>query len=278
MSPTIDLHMHTLYSDGVCSAVELLNMVRSAGVAAFAVTDHDTMAGYEEIKRLLQAGDPELISGVELSVAVEEDDVHVLAYLFDPMNDEMNQALAEFQIRRRERGRLIVEKLLTLGLEVPFDEVERTAGDAVIGRPHIAETMVNLRKVSSYQEAFDRYISKSSPAYVPKVTLEPKITIDLVHRAGGMTVMAHPFVDDAARHLDMLCHMGLDGIEVYHSSHTQPDVERLKRMAANRGLVMSGGSDFHGREGRYGAVGSQRVPADLLARMKQYTSQARGIR
>lgn len=278
MPPSIDLHMHTLYSDGVCSAVELLEMVRGSGIVAFAVTDHDTMSGYEEIKGLLNNGDPELIPGVELSVAVGEDDVHVLAYLFDPKNDEMNQALAEFQIRRRERGRLIVEKLLALGLEIPFDEVERTAGDAVIGRPHIAETMVSLRKVSSYQEAFDRYISRTSPAYVPKVTLEPKTTIDLVHRAGGMTVLAHPFVDDSARHLDMLQHLGMDGIEVYHSSHTPQDVERLKRMAAGRGLIMSGGSDFHGREGRYGAVGSQRVPAELLERMKQHTTQSWGCR
>jgi 3',5'-nucleoside bisphosphate phosphatase len=278
MPATIDLHMHTLYSDGVFSATELLDMVRGCGVVAFAVTDHDTLAGYEEIKGMLKNGDPELIPGVELSVAVGEDDVHVLAYLFDPKNDEMTQALAEFQTRRRERGRQIVEKLVTLGLEIPFGEVERTAGEAVIGRPHIAETMVNLRKVSSYQEAFDRYISRNSPAYVPKVTLEPKVTIDLVHRAGGMTVLAHPFVDDSARHLDMLQHLGLDGIEVYHSSHTPQDVGRLTRMATSRGLVMSGGSDFHGREGRYGSVGSQRVPAELLVRMKQHTTQSWGCR
>ncbi|MEW6051078.1 MAG: PHP domain-containing protein [Candidatus Zixiibacteriota bacterium] len=276
MNDTIDLHMHTLHSDGTCTSAELLDLVRTSGVSAFSVTDHDTLAGYRDIAGMLKTGDPELITGVELSIAVGDDDVHMLAYLFDPDHEELNLALLDFQEKRNRRGRMIVEKLRDMGMDVPFEAVEERAGSSVIGRPHIAEAMVNLNKVGSYQEAFDRYISKNSPAYVPKVTLEPKAAIDLVHRSGGLTVMAHPFIDDSARHLDMLQYLGLDGIEVYHSSHTQNEVARLKRIAKERHLVISGGSDFHGREGRYGMVGSQRVPASLLADLKKHVEQIRG--
>ncbi len=277
MDQFVDLHLHTVHSDGTSSASELLEQVRESKVEAFAVTDHDTLAGYVEVRSLLKTGDPELVPGLELSVTINDDDVHILAYLFDPENPELLGALEDFRAKRMERGRKIVEKLRTMGIEVPFEAVQEAANGSVIGRPHIAETMVTLKKVASYQDAFDRYISKNSPAYVPKAVLAPDRAIELIHRAGGVTVLAHPFIDDMARHLDMLLHFGLDGIEVYHSSHTSRDVDRLKRMAKRHNLVISGGSDFHGREGRFGMVGSLAVPYECLAGLKQRAQQARGI-
>lgn len=267
--PYIDLHMHTNHSDGTLSPLELLALVRNSGITAFSITDHDTIEGYFGIRELLKNTDPELVPGVELSVSVESDDVHMLAYLFDPDHEEFNQALMDFQQKRFLRGQMMVERLQGLGVDIPFESVEEVAGDSVIGRPHIAETLQRRGAVRSYQEAFDKYIRKDAPAYVPKAFFEPSEAIRLVHRAGGIAVMAHPIVDDMLRHLHMLVEMGLDGVEVWHSKHSPSDVERLTKLAKKYNLLSSGGSDFHGREGRYGQIGSQRVQADVLDQMKQ---------
>lgn len=276
MTEFIDLHMHTTCSDGLLSPEALMQNVRKSGVAAFSVTDHDDINGYLACREMLTPSDPELIPGVELSVSVGEDDVHMLAYLFDPENEEFSAALANFKEKRNLRGRMIVEKLQQAGLDVPFHAVEETAGGAVIGRPHIAETMHRLRTVSSYQEAFDRYIKKDGPAYVPKAFFEPGEAISMVHRAGGITVLAHPMIDNMLRHLETLISLGLDGIEVRHPSNSQSDVDRLSKIAARDGLLRSGGSDFHGREGRHGYVGSQHVPIEFLDIMKQKLRNSRG--
>lgn len=276
MPAYIDLHMHTNYSDGVCTPEELLENVRKSGVVAFSVTDHDTLEGYRTIKTLMTDNDPDLIPGVELSVSVEDDDVHMLAYFFDPDSAEFNDALIGFKEKRNHRGRMIVEKLQQIGLDIPFEAVEETAGGSVIGRPHIAETLHRLKAVNGYQEAFDRYIKKDGPAYVPKAFFEPAEAIDMVHRAGGITVLAHPMIDNMLRHLDRLVAMGLDGIEVRHSNHSAGDVSRLGKIASRHGLLRSGGSDFHGREGRHGQVGSQQVPVEYLDPMKQHLSKIRG--
>ena len=272
----IDLHMHTDYSDGACTADEVLEMVRASGISAFSITDHDTLDGYRHARAAIKPDDPELITGVELSVLINEDDVHVLAYLFDPNDKPLNEALEMFQRKRHVRGQQIVEKLRELGVDVAFDAVTETADGSVIGRPHVAETLHRLNKVGSYQEAFDKFIGRRGPAYVPKVLLAPQDAIDMVHNAGGVTILAHPIIDDMAKHIPLLSEMGLDGIEVRHSNHSAEQTARLERIAARNRLVVSGGSDFHGREGRHGAIGSQRVPALYLQELKQRAMQYRG--
>ncbi len=272
----IDLHMHTDYSDGACTADEVLEMVRASGISAFSITDHDTLDGYRHAKKDLRPGDPELVTGVELSVLIGQDDVHMLAYLFDPDHTVLNEALLAFQQKRHVRGQQIVEKLQDLGVDVPFDAVTETADGSVIGRPHVAETLHRLNKVGSYQEAFDKYIGRKGPAYVPKILLEPQEAVDMVHTAGGVAVLAHPFIDDMVKHVPMLTEMGLDGLEVKHSNHTPEQAARLERLAAKHRLAVTGGSDFHGREGRHGAIGSQRVPALYLQDLKQRAAQYRG--
>jgi predicted metal-dependent phosphoesterase TrpH len=272
----IDLHMHTDCSDGACTAEEVLSLVRSSGIVAFSITDHDTLDGAQQVRTMLVPGDPELVTGVELSAHYGSDDLHILAYLFDPDNDKLVTALTGFREMRMERGKKIIEKLRDLGVDVWFDSVEETADGSVIGRPHVAETLHRLNKVGSYQDAFDKYIGRSGPAYVPKIMLTPQEAIDLVHHAGGVAVLAHPFIDNVAKHLDMLIGMGLDGIEVRHSNHLPEQMARLERIAMKQNLVMSGGSDFHGREGRHGMIGSQRVPAEYLDRLKQRSLEVRG--
>ncbi len=276
MADTIDLHMHTTMSDGKKTPAELLELVRRSGVVAFSVTDHDTLEGYRETRALLQVDDPELVPGIELSAKIGERDVHLLAYLFDPDHAALNSALDDFRAKREHRGRMIVEKLEALGVTVPFEAVELAAGDGVIGRPHIADAMLASGAVRTYEEAFRKYISNGGPAYIPKAKLTPQEAIDLAHDAGGVAVLAHPFIDDMYEHLSMLVDLGLDGIEVYHYSHKAADVDRARELARRYNLLPSGGSDFHGRESRNSIIGTWPVPTAFLDGLKTRAQAIRG--
>jgi hypothetical protein len=276
MERYIDLHIHTSCSDGALSPAEVLDRVRATKLAAFAIADHDTVDGYKEISRLRGDNDPELISGVELSATHEGEDVHMLAYLFDSESEAIGSALKEFQEKRNQRGRLIVEKLGELGLQVPFEAVLKAANHSVVGRPHIAEAMKDQKVTKSYEEAFRKYIGKDGPAYVPKLKFTPAQVFELVHGAGGVAVLAHPMLDNCVRFVEELADAGLDGLEIYHYTANTAGVRRLKQMAKRLNLALSGGSDFHGREGRNEAIGSQKVPAEYLETLKERAQQIRG--
>jgi predicted metal-dependent phosphoesterase TrpH len=276
MSGFIDLHMHTWHSDGVYGPARLLDTVREKQLAAFSVTDHDTLEGYHEIKKLLQDSDPELIPGVELSVEFDSQDMHLLAYCFDPDNNALVSAIEDFQEKRNQRGRMMVEKLRGMGLNMDFEAVEKTANGPAIGRPHVAEAMFNEGLVETYEEAFYKYIGNGRPAYVPKVRFLPVDAFKLVHEAGGVVVMAHPMIGAMHRHIEELSGMGLDGIEIYHCRHEKHHVKRLRHLAERFGLVATGGSDFHGRDEREAEIGSLNVPAELSEKLKIRGQQIRG--
>lgn len=269
MKQKIDLHMHTNHSDGLLSPAELLEKVRSAQLTGFSVTDHDTLTGWKAVNRLLSDHDAELISGTELSVRMEDDDVHILAYLFDPDDVELNSALEFCQAKRSDRGREIVTRLQNLGLGITFDDVKLTAGDGVIGRPHIAQTLATLGLTRQYEEAFYKYIGNGGPAYVPKYQLTPSDAFRLVHQAGGVVILAHPALGDMFRHLEHLVPLGLDGIEAHHYSHKPEDTKKAKQAARQYDLLLSGGTDFHGRGMREAPLGSIQVPPEYLERMKE---------
>jgi predicted metal-dependent phosphoesterase TrpH len=276
MAGHIDLHMHTVCSDGLLTPEELLERVRQKRLVAFSVTDHDTIDGYLAMSRLIGADDPQLIPGVELSALIEDRDLHLLGYAFDPDNEEFNRLLLEFRERRNHRAREIVEKMDELGLPVPFEAVEKAAAGAPIGRPHIADTLFASGLIRYYEEAFQRYIGSDGPAYVPKARMSPEEAIELVHAAGGVAVMAHPYLSDMYKHVEELARLGLDGIEVYHYSHSRADGDRLRAMADRLGLICTGGSDFHGRSSRGESINSQKVPAAFLPALEQRVQQIRG--
>ena len=269
MPDYIDLHMHTTYSDGCHSPAELLGMVRKKNLAAFAITDHDTLGGYDVVHELLRDDDPELIAGVELSATVDDNDMHLLAYLFDPDHEPFRVALKKFCEWRVERGRKMVDKLRGLGFQITFEDVLQTAGSSAVGRPHIAETMYRLGITKSYISAFHSYIGYNQSAYMPKNSLTPSQAIKLVHEAGGVTVLAHPGVAKMYRHIDELAAEGLDGIEVYHYANSEPLKRDLIKKAKEHNLEITGGSDFHGRSRRDVEIGSQRVAASCLQKLKQ---------
>ncbi|MDD5426766.1 MAG: PHP domain-containing protein [candidate division Zixibacteria bacterium] len=277
MEKHIDLHIHTIYSDGLCGAARLLEIVRRENLAAFSITDHDTIDGYLEVYKLLDKFDPELVPGVEISARVDDDELHILGYLFDPSDKKLNYALGNFQRKREKRGQLIVEKLNKLGLDLSFKTVMEKVTGTVIGRPHIAEALYKSRMTGSYQEAFDKYIGNSGPAYVPKTAMPPAEAIGLIHQAGGVAMLAHPLIGDMIRYLDMLLALGLDGIEVYHYSHNRENIAFLNKIVDKYGLVAGGGSDFHGRSGQNCTVGSMKVPYDILDNLKYKLLQRRGI-
>lgn len=265
----VDLHMHTNCSDGVFSPAEILEKVRAAKLAAFAITDHDTLEGYRGVQQLLTSNDPELITGIELSSSYKTSDLHLLAYGFDPDNIPFNNALAKFKEVRIQRGRKMVEKLNQLGVKISYEEVQKKAGPGVIGRPHVAEAIFDSGAISRYNEAFDKYIGVNGPAYVPKANFSPSEALELIHSAGGTAVLAHPMVGDAYQHIEMLAGMGLDGIEVFHPEHSLQDANKLKKIAQEYGLSITGGSDFHGREGRNDKIGSQKVSYAYLSHLQE---------
>ena len=277
MPRPIDLHMHTNLSDGLLSPPELLDRVRKSKLSAFSVTDHDTLAGWRIIAGLLTESDPELITGVELSVRIGDEDLHILAYGFDPDLSALTAALDLYQTRRSERGREIVNRLQNLGLDITFEHVKETAADGAIGRPHIAEALFRLGLTKQYEEAFYKYIGNGGPAYVPKYRLAPAEAFDLVHASGGVAILAHPAIGDMWRHIDILVPAGLDGIEAYHYSHASADIKRAKQVAKQYNLILSGGSDFHGRGSREATPGSLAVPPEYLDRIKERAMRYRSV-
>ncbi len=275
MANHIDLHMHTNKSDGIVTPSTLLEIVRRENVAAFSVTDHDTLGGYFQIIEMLKPNDPELITGVELSCSIGDDDVHMLGYFFDPEDDALIDALAEFQDRRSRRGEKMVDRLNELGIDLTYDDVESVAAGAVIGRPHIAQALVDHGAVDSFDAAFNKYVATGKPAYVPKQNFTPAEAISLIHNAGGLAILAHPGIGNVGRHIEDLVRLGLDGVEIYHPAHSDSDTSRYRYEASRFNLLVSGGSDFHGRGDRHSMVGSQKVPLEVLEKMKRKAQQRR---
>lgn len=268
MYDRIDLHIHTFYSDGLNSPAEILEIVRSKKLCAFAICDHDNLQGYREIRALLRDGDPELISGVELSAGQGTDDIHLLGYFVDADNPALSGALVEFREKRNRRGEIMLSKLKKMGVDIPLELVKEIAGNSAIGRPHVADALLRIGAVKSYEAAFGKYIGDKSPAYVPKENMSPVEAIGLIHDAGGLAVLAHPGIGNVSRFIDDLAPIGLDGIEVYHPNHNSQHRARYKKIAQEHNLLITGGSDFHGRDGKYGLIGSEPVAHNILESLK----------
>lgn len=275
MKQYVDLHLHTTCSDGKKTPEELLDIVRQKNLVAFSVTDHDSLDGYFAVKELLQPGDPELIPGVEFSVSFEGGDLHLLAYAFDPDNKTLNESLKQFQVNRNKRAQLMVERLNELGVNITFEMVEKFAEGASIGRPHVAQAIFESGAVKEYETAFIKYIGNHKPGYVPKTNFSPQEAMKLIRDSKGVAILAHPVIENNERFIEMMVKCGMDGIEVYHPYHKQGDTDRLKSVAERFRLIVSGGSDYHGRENRFGSIGSQKVPASCLENIKKIAQKRR---
>ncbi|MCX6826303.1 MAG: PHP domain-containing protein [candidate division Zixibacteria bacterium] len=268
MPGRIDLHIHTCYSDGLSSPKEIVEIVRRKRLCAFSICDHDTLHGYWETKKILIEGDPELVPGVELSVGRDFEDIHILGYYFNPESSPLSEALEDFRGRRNRRGQEMLSRLKKVGIDITLEAVKKIAGESAIGRPHIADAMLKAGAIKNYETAFIRYIGHDCPAYVPKENLTPVEAFNLIHKAGGLAFLAHPGIGNVAAHINEFLELGLDGIEIYHPRHGSRLRREFSNIVINHAILGSGGSDYHGREGRYSMIGSQSVPDEYLTALK----------
>lgn len=273
----IDLHTHSTFSDGTDTPSALAALARALGLTAVALTDHDTVDGIPELLRAGRESGLTVVPGVELSVAAQVapgGHLHLLGLLIDPEFPELKATLAELAFERERRGERIVEKLRGLGIGITAVELRAEAGEGAIGRPHVARLLMRKGHAASIQEAFDRYLSKGRPAYVDKKKLNEEEAIALIHRAGGLAILAHAhlmkYPDYAAAEAKVLAltELGLDGFEVYYPGMPGEYVRGLTALARNHRLAISGGSDYHGAnkpDVRLGAGdGSLRIPEEVL--------------
>jgi predicted metal-dependent phosphoesterase TrpH len=273
----IDLHAHTTASDGSLAPEELVRLAKQQGVATLAVTDHDTVAGLPRaIAEGAQTG-VEVIPGIEISCLFEKTELHILGYFINPDDPHLAPALLTYQASREERNPRIVQRLQDLGCPLTYAEVKAAAGTATVGRPHIAQALVRRGYVRSVSEAFDRYLADDAPAYVPRLLPSPAEAIGLIRRIGGIPVLAHPVYTSRLKEpFEQVCAtlkaLGLLGIEALYSSHSRQQTDRYRSIARNHGLLVTGGSDFHGETKPNLLVGTGygnlAVPRDLLEPMR----------
>src|SRR4030042_2021192 len=265
-----DLHLHTTASDGRLTPCELVRRAAELKLDVIAITDHDSVEGIqpalEEARNF-----PELtvIPGVEINTDVPKGEVHILGYFINYRDPEFNRALKELRNYRYERGRKMAAKLGEMNIKVKWDRVVELAGNGSVGRPHIAQAMLEQGFVSSLREAFEKYIGRNCPAYVERKKLTPLEAVKLVLDAKGLPVLAHPADIESLEQFAMkLKKAGIIGLEIYYNGYNSRTIDQLEKLAKNNNLISLGGSDFHGLDDSIGAsMGSVDVPRDSVEKL-----------
>lgn len=248
----VDFHVHSTASDGTDSPQELMKIVLNKDIKYFSITDHDTVDGVKTILDSQEICPKELffVTGVEISAEFPTT-LHILGYNFDINDKNLNDTLKNLQEYRQQRNNQMIQNMKDYGFDITLEELQQEAGKELIGRPHFANLMVQKKYVKNKQEAFDKYLKKGAPLYLDKKRLEPEQAIKLIKEAGGIVVLAHPYQTklygrDLEKLISDLKAMGLDGIEVYYSTHTKAMVQEYKQFAKKYELIMTAGSDYHG--------------------------------
>lgn len=270
-SGSADLHVHTHYSDGLHSPGEVVEFARLAGVQWLAIADHDSVGGLREGAGAAEAAGIGFVPAIELSVQHGPEDFHLLGYWIDADDRSLLQLLREIVDARNQRARRMINRLHALGIPITLEAAERQVRmGPYIGRPHIAQALIEGGWVQSFQEAFQRYIGRDAPAYFPKTPVEPRRAVSTLRAAGAVTVLAHPGAYRSNGAWRVFLHEGLQGLEVWHPKHYSDQAEAWRREAVKLGLAMTGGSDFHGKGISESEIGVPHVDArwidDLAAR------------
>jgi 3',5'-nucleoside bisphosphate phosphatase len=262
----VDLHLHSTASDGTLSPTAIMARASEHHLTAISLTDHDTVAGVREILAINPQPDVEFIPGVELSSEHLGKDVHILGYFIDPNNTRLLSTMSALRQARVDRAREIMDRLAALGIIIEFAAVKDLARGEAIGRPHIAQALVKHGIVKTIGEAFSEYLGRGRPAYVTKFVLPVLDVLELVRQAGGVTSLAHPAVSGIDEPtIAFLQSEGLDALEVWHSDHSETQIDELKTVCGRLGLLATGGSDCHGLAKSRGLVlGSLDIPDELV--------------
>lgn len=273
----IDLHSHTNESDGTCSPAELIEEAARAGVDVLGITDHDTFRGFDQAAPLARKAGIEAICGIELSTKLHGQSVHLLGYfLSDNGLERFRRWVLELQESRRERNVRLAARLRELGFDVTLEEAE-ARGRGMTGRPHFAQLLVEKGYVRNMREAFDEYLDESAKGYVYRKEPQFAEGVAQIRESGGIASLAHPIRvrGNIPALVPELCDAGLNAIEAYHSDHERGDTEQYLGLAQRYGLMVTGGSDFHGdvKPGVLlgtGYAGNLRIPADLIDQLRQH--------
>jgi 3',5'-nucleoside bisphosphate phosphatase len=270
----IDLHSHTNESDGTCSPAQLVQEAVRAGVTILGITDHDTFKGFDRAGELARASGVQLVCGIELSTKLHGHSVHLLGYFLNGQSlHDFRTWVLDLQASRRERNVRLAKRLQELGFNITLEEAE-ARGRGMTGRPHFAQIMLEKGYVANLRQAFDDYLDESAKGYVFR--REPTFAegVERIRRAGGIASLAHPVrvKGDVPALLPELCDSGMSAIEAYHSDHTPQDTAQYLELAKRYGLLVTGGSDFHGAvkpevKLGSGASGNLKIPADLFDRL-----------
>jgi predicted metal-dependent phosphoesterase TrpH len=275
---TIDLHTHTTHSDGSATPEELIRLASSKQAQAVAITDHDTIAAIAEARGAADRFGIEFVAGIEISAEYSPGTMHILGYCIDEKSKVLADKLDELKKARDKRNPQIASRLQALGFDITYDEVAQLAGNQIVGRPHFARLMIQKGYVVSIQEAFDKFLKKDAAAYVEKARLSPADSVALIHEAGGVAVLAHPYQlrlssYELLDHLvEELAGLGLDGIEAVYSRHSLTERASYSEIAIRHGLLVTGGSDYHGSYkpdiSLVTGLGDLEVPYELLEAVK----------
>lgn len=261
----VDLHAHSTASDGSRAPGDVVREAKRIGLSAIALTDHDTLDGLPEATRTGAELGVRVVPGVELSAVEGDVETHILGlHLTDTR--ELESSLVALREMRRGRAERIVKRLNELGVRIDFASVLDQAAGGAIGRPHVARAMIAEGWAVDFRDAFERYLGNGKAAYVAKDRLAVADAIGLIHRAGGLAILAHPAQGGTRERVEAFVREGMDGIEVRHPSHSSEDTSRLSALVEHFSLVPSGGSDWHGASEGSRTLGMMRVPADWLAR------------
>ncbi len=274
----IDLHVHSTVSDGTFTPTELVAEAKRCNLSAFALTDHDTVRGFEEAKKASEGSGIEVIPGVEISAAYKKKDIHILGLLIDPNYEPLKRSLDAALLERDQRNAKMAQNLAAGGLDIDIERLTAAfSPGTVLTRAHFAKFLLETKQIKSMNEAFEHYLNADGPYYVPREYISPENAIKLIKQAGGIPVLAHPLVyhlpeEELDALIARLKDAGLEGLEVFYSSNTGFDEGIVRRYANKYHLIMTGGSDFHGANKPHISMGSGKgnlkIPYSVLENLK----------
>ena len=273
-----DLHLHTNFSDGTFTPEELVSHAQKSGLACIAVTDHDSVEACERAAAACAAVNIEFVTGTELTAEHNDTELHVLGYFLDTQNKKLLDEIAKFQVVRQRRVHEMVARLNDLGMPLQAESVFALANCKSPGRPHVARAMVKAGLVRNLDEAFELFLKKGRPAWVPKSRVSALEAIELLHQAGGLAVMAHPGLNRTDSVIPDLVAAGMDGIECFHTKHSTATSERYLEIADKYKLLVTGGSDCHGFSKGRPLIGTVKLPYEHVQKMKERNAGPAGDR